>query len=367
MFLSPRFSGARLLKSAGLVLALGLGLAACQDEATDPIAEAEAKLIAQPRPARIFTVSEDTATLSRRFTGRVQPVKTVDLAFQVGGKLQELPVLESAEVKKGDLLAALDPTDYERAVREAQLRVDQAKRDLDRQETLRARSVVSQSTYDDQKNQYDLAVEALKTAEQNLAYTRLFSPFEGVVTRRLVDNFTFVTAGAAVLRLQDVSEVQIDINVPEALFARVKGEDVSNLHAEFQAFPGQSFPLVYREHSSEVDDVTQTYRITLAMPQNPDYRIQPGMSATVVANLNENPGAREALLVPTSAVAVDGAGEAYVWAFDEAAGTVSRAPVKIGVVNGDYIPVHEGLSVGDQIVSAGVSYLTDGQAVRPLR
>ncbi|MBO0346205.1 efflux RND transporter periplasmic adaptor subunit [Roseibium sp. CAU 1637] len=352
---------------AGVLAALAGGLVACQEEGPDPIAQAEAKLIAQPRPAKVFTVSDQTGVSSRRFTGRVQPVKTVDLAFQVGGKLKQLPVMESGRVEEGSLIAALDPSDYERAVREAQLRVDQSKRELDRQKKLRERSVVSQSTYDDQKNQYDLAVEALKTAEQNLAYTRLEAPFEGVITRRLIDNYTFVSPGTAVVRMQDVSEVQVDINVPEALFAQVTESQVQGIHAEFQAFPGKEFPLVYREHSTEVDDVTQTYQFTLAMPQQPGYRIMPGMSATVVVNIDRHADGDADFLIPTGAVAVDGAKKTFVWLLDSENDTVSKKPIEVGVVSGDYLPVTKGLELGDEIISAGVSYLTDGQTVRPLR
>ena len=70
--------------------------------------------------------------LERRFAGRVAAVQTVDLSFQVPGKLIEVPVLESQRVSKGDVIARLDPTDYDRAVREATINVEKAKRELDR-------------------------------------------------------------------------------------------------------------------------------------------------------------------------------------------------------------------------------------------
>lgn len=358
---------AGLMVRIGLLAALAVPLAACQEEEKDPVAEAEAALIAQPRPAKVYKVHDRAGMVTRRFTGRVQPVKTVDLAFQVSGKLQELPVLESQMVKKGSLLAELDPADYKRAVREAQLKVDQAKRELDRQKTLRERSVVSQSTYDDQKNQYDLAVESLKTAKQNLEYTEIDAPFDGVITRRLIDNYSFVSTGTPVVRIQDVSEVQIDINVPEALFAQISRTEVEDIYAEFQAYPGEKFPLEYREHLAEVDEVTQTYQVTLARPQDPAYQIYPGMSATVVATLNaNNMGNAGDLLVPTSAVAVDADKNAFVWVLDKD-DKVHKTSVQVGVVSGDYLPVTDGLDEDAEVISAGVSYLTDGQTVRPLR
>ncbi|MEM5584242.1 efflux RND transporter periplasmic adaptor subunit [Roseibium sp. AS2] len=351
---------------ACLLLAAGL-LAACQDEAVDPVAQAEAELHAAPRPAKIFTVTDQVGLLERRFVGRVAAVQTVDLSFQVPGKLIKLPVLESQVVKQGDLIAALDTTDYDRAVREATFRLEQAKRELDRLETLRDRSVISQSSYDEKRNTYDLALEELKEARQNLEYTSLKAPFDGIVSVRLVDNFTTVSVGSPVVKMHDVSEVHVDINVAEALFGRVTEEEVVSMEAKFPAYGEKLFPLQYREHSSQVDEITQTYRITLAMPRKGADKLFPGMSASVIVKvLPEGLELGEQFLVPFGAVAVDGDGKAYVWKFDGATGAVSREPVEIGTVMGDYIPVSSGVASGDEIVSAGVAYLSDGQIVRRL-
>ncbi|MHA7773187.1 efflux RND transporter periplasmic adaptor subunit [Roseibium sp. M-1] len=351
---------------AALILTAGL-LAACQDDAVDPVKEAEAKLHAAPRPAKIFKVTDQIGLLERRFAGRVAAVKTVDLSFQVPGKLVKLPVLESQQVKEGDLIASLDTADYDRAVREATINADQAKRELDRLETLRDRSVISQSAYDEQENKHDLALEALKEARQNLGYTTLTAPFDGIVSDRLVDSFTTVSVGTPVVRMHDVSEVQVDINVAEALFGRVTESEVASIEARFPAYGDKMFPLQYREHSSQVDAVAQTYRITLAMPRSGAEQLSPGMTASVIVKfLPEGLELGEQFLVPTSAVAVDGNGDSYVWKFADDTGAVSKQPVEIGTVMGDYLPVRSGLTAGDEIVSAGVAYLSDGQIVRRL-
>lgn len=350
------------------VLIAVVGLAACQDDAANPVAEAEAKLHAAPRPAKIFTVTDEIGLIERRFAGRVAAVQTVDLSFQVSGKLLELPVLESQQVSKGDVIAKLDPADHKRAVREATINVDQAKRELDRLETLKERSVISQSAYDEQKNVYDLALERLEEARQNLEYTTLKAPFDGIVSLRLVDNFTTVSVATPIVRMHDVSEVQVDINVAEALFGRVTESEVSSIEAKFPAYGEKIFPLQYREHSSQVDEVTQTYRITLAMPREGVDQLSPGMTASVIVKLvPEGLELGEQLLVPTASVAVDGEGNTYVWKFADATGAVSKQPVEIGTIMGDYIPIRSGIETGDEIVSAGVAYLSDGQIVRRLR
>lgn len=362
-----QFTNRTLAGWGAMVLAAGL-LTACQDSGVDPVAEAEAELHAAPRPAKIFTVNDQIGLLERRFAGRVAAVQTVDLSFQVAGRLVELPVLESQQVAKGDVIARLDTADYDRALREATITLEQARRDLERLETLRDRSVVSVSAYDDQKNTYDLAQEALEQAVQNLDDTQLRAPFDGIVSVRLVDNFTRAAVGTPIVRLHDVSEVLVDINVAEALFARVRESDVASIEATFPAYGDKTFPLTYREHSSQVDEVTQTYRVTLAMPRSGADQLSPGMTASVRIRFARGglvPG--EQFLVPVGAVVVDGGGQAAVWRFDEDTGAVARQPVDVGTVMGDYLPVRSGLSVGDQIVSAGAAFLSDGQIVRALR
>ncbi|TWI93204.1 RND family efflux transporter MFP subunit [Roseibium hamelinense] len=342
-------------------------LAACQENTENPIAEAEADLHSAPRPAKVFQVTDQIGLLERRFAGRVAAVQTVDLSFQVPGRLVQLPVRESQQVNEGDLIAKLDTTDYDRALREATINADQAKRDLDRLETLRDRSVISQSSYDEQKNEYDLAVEALKRAKQDLEYTELRAPFDGIVSTRLAENFTNVAVGTPIVQLHDVSEVQVDINVAEALFGRVTESEVASIEAKYPAYGAKTFPLEYREHSSQVDEVTQTYRITLAMPRNDAEELFPGMTASVsVKFLPEGLELGEQLLVPSSAIAVDGDGQPFVWKYSEDNGQVSKQPVEVGTVMGDFMPVSAGLDVGDEIVSAGVAYLSDGQSVRRL-
>ncbi|POF28758.1 efflux RND transporter periplasmic adaptor subunit [Roseibium marinum] len=352
---------------AALLLAAGF-LSACQEDVLDPVAKAEAELHAAPRPAKIFTVTDQVGLLERRFAGRVAAVQTVDLSFQVPGKIVELPILESQRVKKGQLIAKLDTTDFDRAVREATFRSEQAKRELDRLETLRERSIISQAAYDEQKNVHDLAVEELKEAKQNLGYTELHAPFDGIVSIRLVDNFTTVSVGTPVVQVHDVSEVHVDINVAEALFARVTEEDVASIEGTFAAFGDKRFPLTYREHSSQVDEVTQTYRVTLAMPKAGAEHLSPGMTASVIVSFSpQGLELGEQFLVPSDSVAVDGDGKAFVWKLADATGEVSKQPVEIGTVMGDYLPVSSGLQRGDEIVSAGVAYLSDGQVVRRLR
>ena len=363
---SSRFMTFPRLAAAMVLLLAGAGLAGCGEQTPKAAAQAEARRLAEARPVRIHTVSGDTSLTSRQFSGRVRAVQTVDLSFQVGGEIVKLPVRESERVKKGDLIAALDKEDFERRLREAKVRRDLAKAKLDRAASLREKQFTSEASYDDAKAEYDLAVVAVETAQRNLEYAEIHAPYDAIITKRLVDNYTVISAGTQVVRIQDMSEVQIDINVPETLFAKVTRQQVESMVAEFPSAPERSFPLQYREHETEPDPVAQTYRVTLAMPVPEDINILPGMTVSVIVKIRSDDVAAQGLQVPASAVGADAGQQPFVWVIDPETNAVSKRPITLGPLRGDSAIVTDGLKPGEQIVSAGVSFLQEGQVVRPL-
>ncbi|GHB32659.1 hemolysin secretion protein D [Pseudovibrio japonicus] len=341
--------------------ALALLLASCQEKEVVEAAETVA-----PRPARVMVVSEVDDLFTRDFTGRVDAVQTVDLAFRVSGQLVELPVVEGQRIAKGDLIAALDPTDFENAVREAEVNYEQKKKDLKRYETLKNKQVISEGAYDNAKTAFDLAAVTLDKAQQNLGYTRIEAPYDAIVTSRLLDNYTIINGGTSIARVQDMSEVRINIDVPERLFAQATETSVLKMTAEFPSHPGKVFPLEYREHRTEADKVAQTYRVTLAVKDAAGYNIIPGMTASVKVKLNALDEAHNtAFFVPTSAVGSSPDKTPYVWVVNEDEKRVGRRKVELGTVLGAYIPVLTGLNDGEMIVTAGVSHLSENQQIVP--
>ncbi|WP_051340673.1 efflux RND transporter periplasmic adaptor subunit [Azospirillum halopraeferens] len=322
----------------------------------------------QPRPVRVATVQDDAAPEVRRFVGRVTTVQTVGLSFRVPGRLVELPVQEGQEVPRGGVIAALDPAPFERAVREAQVRLTAARQEFERRSTLRERGIASEQALEQAQTDLDLAAVALENARQDLEHTRLPAPFDAIIARRLVANHTDVQAGQEVVRAQDVTEVRVVADVPEALLATFRAQDVLSLEAEFPFPERRRYPLAYREHATEPNAVTQTYRITFGMPRPEAGVILPGMSATVVAVLDRwrGNGAAASVSVPPTALGTDPDGRFIVWVLDEDAGTVRARPVTVGTARADRVPVLSGLAPGERIVTAGVPYLQDGMPVRPL-
>lgn len=355
----------RMVPGAGpaVALAAALILSACIETTASNEGDEDTA-----RPARIESASNGIAPDIRRFVGRIEAVQTTDLSFQVGGELVAMPVREGQRVERGHRLAAIDPEDYERAVREAQVRLDLARQDLDRKSRLLQSNSVSEAVHEQAVAEHDLREVALETARRNLDHTTIEAPFDALVTRTLVDAHTNVTSGTPVLRVQDVSELRIAVNIPERLMGMIGNRDALQAHVVFPAADGARFDLDYRSHETQPDNVTQTYRVTFAMPYPEAPALLPGMIGRVEIAPGGGMGAitGPGVSAPSSAVVADNDGGFHVWVVSGPDGEVRRQPVAVGPIVDDRVAITEGLSADDRIVTAGAHYLNEGMRVRPI-
>ncbi|WP_444885401.1 efflux RND transporter periplasmic adaptor subunit [Microbulbifer sp. PSTR4-B] len=311
-------------------------------------------------PVKVATVQSTNKVADRQFAGRVKAVQSVDLSFQVGGKLDKLNLREGEIIPKGTLIAELDDRDYRRRVKEARVNVELLEKTLNRQRSLASSKVISQQQLDETESNFDLAKVTLERAEQDLAYTKLTVPFDALATRQLVENYTNVQPGQPIVRLQNISEVRIQISVPEKMLATVNEEQISSVLAEFEFLPGEQFALQYREHQAEADSVTQTYAVELGMPRPQNVQILPGMTARVTVKMKESSGD---FWIPLAAVQSNSEGKPYVWQINEDQ-SVSKVQVALGRTNGEAVQITKGLSAAMKLVAAGGQHLYDGAKVR---
>ena len=318
------------------------------------------------RPARIFIVQDTAQTLDYRFVGRVEAVRTVDMTFEVSGPLRQLPVREGEIIPQGALVAALDTTDFELAVREAEVQLQLARQDLERKRQVLAQRGIARSVVDDAKSNFDLQRVRLEKAREQLDDARLIAPFEAYVARRYVDNFVTVRAGEKIVRLNDPQRLLVVANVPESLFATATQNQVLSMHAEFDFAPGEQFLLEIYENRGEADQLARTYEVSLIMQRPQRWNILPGMTASVIVRLKDAAPETASVLIPTSALVNDGDDQFHVWVFDPDSETVSRRDVTVDVPRQGGIPVTSGLRGGEMIVATGASQLTPGMRVRML-
>jgi multidrug efflux system membrane fusion protein len=366
----------RLLGTAFLVFAFATSLLSCGKKEEK---KAEIEVV---RPVKLMTVASGREALDRSLPGSVRASKRVELAFQVEGTLIELPVQEGQSVKQGDLLARLDPRDFEAALRNAESQVERAQALLrlatvehERLERVKkadpgavAQSNIDRSLERKAMAQADLqsSEAALDTAKLQLSYTYLKPPFSGVVSSRSVDNFQEVRAKQTVFTLDDLSVIEVLVEVPESLMAPVRSPGTYAVYAEFAPVPGKRYPLTLKEYATRGDPKTLTYQVTFQMPQPKEkINILPGMTANVIAEPKK--GTVLPIVIPAVAVFSQQGGPPHVWVVKPEAMTVHLRKVKTGDLTGaDGIEIVEGLQRGETIAVSAVSHLREGMKVKKL-
>ncbi|HEY9035622.1 MAG TPA: efflux RND transporter periplasmic adaptor subunit [Pseudomonadales bacterium] len=327
------------------------------------------------RPVKTAVVIAGADNWMRRFPGTIYASNKSELAFRVSGEIIELPATAGSNVKKGDLLARLDPTEYQLQLDDRKASFDLSKAQYERAKKL-VGGAISQADYDKVFSQYKTAEAVLSQAEQNLEYTQLRAPSDAIISRVMVDNRQNVQAKQAILNIQAVETADVVFQLPESIVARINRQrDDRDTYAPqvlFDSHPDQLFNTRIREFDTEADPKTQSYRVTLTMDRPKTFPVLEGMTVTVLLDLsklmtlsNDIPVLpAEAIFVPADQPLASS--QRFVWKLNPATMSVHRQAVVIGRITAMGIEVTEGIADGDEIVTAGVHFLTEGQTVRRL-
>ena len=203
-------------------------------------------------------------------------------------------------------------------------------------------------------------------AKLQLEDSTLRAPYDGVIAQRFVEQGQNIRAHERVVIFQDVDEIEIAVDVPEAVMAAdLRTADIVQMLASFNGAPGLLFPVHIKEIAQRADPVTQTFTVRVGMKAPPGVNLLPGMTGTVTLTYRRANILGDQILVPITAIIKESTGVEVAWIIGPD-GKVERRPVKTGSVTGDSIVVSEGLQPGDRIAVAGVQFLHQGMKVRDL-
>ena len=318
------------------------------------------------KPVKTVLLGGGTSGSRGSYPGTVQALETADLAFLVGGQIVELPIKRGQAVNKGDLIARLDPQDYEQRFVREKAKFVEAQSDLNRYRKLYEDGVIPIADLKVKESEFEVTRADMKVAEKAFNDTYLKAPFSGVIAKQYYENFQNINAKAAVVRLQDLSRLKIEISVTESDIVDAPAEPgVVKASATFDTLPGKTFDIEVEEWETEADPVTQTFlvKFTMAVPENTN--IMPGMTTTVILSQDIlSTGEVTQFVLPSVAVAAGPGGGQYVWVVDEKTMTVNKRPVELGEVTGTgNIKITGGLSSKDRVVVAGIGNLREGMKV----
>ena len=356
-----------------IAIAIALPITACAPEP---------ETAKPPRSVKAMQVMAPSTLASRSFPGRAEAGQEVNLSFRVAGPLIELPVSVGDRVKQGDVVARIDPTDYQSVVssleaqlQSAQAAANRAQADFERIDKtfLEDPGATTEMALDRVRQLRDSTAATVRSASatvagarDQLSYTNLSAPFGGEVVETYVENFETVVPMQPVLRIVDPTRIEFTISVPENQIGYAPY--VTSAQVSFDALPGINVPAVIKEISNEASQATRTYPVTLAMERPEGMNILPGMAgeALLEADLPED-SARLGIQIPTTALfAEDDPEKSYVWVIDRVTNTLERREVQTGDLSDFGILIKSGLEANEWVVVAGATLLSAGEEVRIL-
>lgn len=347
---------------AAALAVVALTAASCQRDDVDA-----------PPPIRIVrtvTVEPPRETADIGFTGHIEAQDQVSLAFRIGGRLAKRSVGTGAAVREGETVARLDPEDELNDLRSARAALAAAQSDLrkaenqfERQSHLLERNITTRADFETAEQartaaraQADAAQSRVRTAEDIVGFTVLKADAPGIVTRVGAEPAEVVRAGQMIVQLARRDGRDAVFELPDDLIRRISPD--AGMVVTLASDPAVAANGRVREVAPQADPVTRTFRVRIGLTDPPpSFRLGTAVTGTIRAS------ATAAIAIPATALTQFDQ-DMGAWIVDPETLTVSRRKIDVLSSNPATALVSQGLNLGDIVVTAGTSFLREGQQVR---
>ena len=320
------------------------------------------------RPVKTAQV-KGQSVIRKDFSGMAEAVEYVRLAFRVGGQVVNLPVVEGQRVKRGQLIAAIDPRDISLQYAADKAAYETATAQVERNKRLLQRQAISVQEYEISMANYQKAKSAYELSTNNMRDTRLTAPFDGSIEKRLVENYQRVTSGEGIVQLVNTQKLRIKFTVPDDYLYLLRAKD-AKFKVVFDSYPDNVFSARLEEYL-DISTAGTGIPVTVAVDDpafdRTRYDVKPGFTCKIKLASDITPFLEEKLMnVPLSAVWGDSENrKTYVWVVKD--GQVFRREVTVYSPTGEAnVLVSRGLEPEETVVIAGVYQLTEGERVKVL-
>ncbi|MGF1685772.1 efflux RND transporter periplasmic adaptor subunit [Photobacterium japonica] len=353
----------RELPLAVCVLVSLLGLSGCEKPTVE-----ERVIIA---PVAVTKVQMADAAPQLTFPAVAAAANKSSLSFRVQGEVSHISVRPGDRVKKGQLLARLDPVDYRLEVDDAQAKFNVSDSQYRRSAKLVKQGYLPQSQFDELKAQRRIAKARLDLAKLNLTFTELKAPFNGVISRVPVEQFENVQIGQPVMNLHLTNAVDVIIQAPDMIYSQSTAVEVQDSApgARIVLEDGTEYRARLKEFTTEPDPELGSFLVTLTMPMPKDRFILDGMAVEVRADAQKLKIYRKGEpVIPLEAIFNEDGDDLaltnkFVWVVGSD-NTVSKRQVVTDKVVPQGVRLLKGLQADELIVVEGANRLHEGQQVR---
>ena len=380
------------------------------------------------RPVRVVQVNSAPLVCHREFSGVTKELRESKLAFRVSGPLQTFSIQVGQRLAKGDVIAQIDPRDFELAVARVEAGLAEAEAGLkamregaraediaaleaklngaksklheatlfrDRFEALVKDGAVPKSRFDNAAAAFAVAEAEVKATEKQLEKARKGARLEEIeameakiaglkaqlaAARNALNDTALRAPFPGVVSQKYVENYEtvaaghpvvslldcsaIDVTVGIPEDVVIQQDRFSNFVCELDAYPGRWLPATLKEVGPAIQHGKLTYPMTVTLALPSDLTVQPGMTARMRMEIRQPSPASAGFLLPSTATLPDDKGTPCVWIVDPKENVVHRQPVTLGNLTNDGVEVTGGLQSGQWVVTAGAPLLYEGQPVR---
>ena len=305
---------------------------------------------------KVMPVSLLEYTIPVRTTGLLSTTTEMKLSFKTGGIIQKLHVREGESVRKGEVMVQLDLSEIRAQVKQAQIGLEKANRDLTRAGNLYRDSVVTLEQYQNAESAYELAKSRKSVADFNLKHSLIKAPADGQVLKLLVEANELIAPGhPALLFASTENDWVVRASLTDKDVVKLALGDSGSVSMD--AFPGKLFSGEIIELGSVADPVSGTYEVELLLLQAlPEFR------TGFISSVEVYPAKRSrSLVVPIEALMDASDNSAYLFTFEN--GVAVRKRVKIGRILDERVVILDGLTEGELVITDGAKFLSHEEKV----
>lgn len=342
----------KLIIGCLITLGIGFGMTSCSDKEQKPT---EKKAV-----VKIDTIRVADANNELQFPGRIVAASETNASFKVAGTLRRVLVREGDAVRQGQLLAEMDPSDYNVQLSATEAEYAQVKAEAERVMGLYEDGGTTASNYD--KARYGLKqIEAkLQNHRNQVSYTRIYSPINGTVQTRYFEGGETVAAGMPILSILSGGNLEVEVNLPPASY--MKRDQFNNFTCICDVLPDEPLALTLINILPRANS-NQLYTMRLKL-DDPEHQLAAGMTAWVKIGISGE-GERQFVVPTTSLLNKDE--KTYVYTYNAKDHKVKLTPVEPITLHTNGTAIVRGeLQQGGLIVSSGIRHITDGIVVEPM-
>ncbi len=340
----------RKIKTVGIAIYIAVILTSCSSGF---------KVEEKTRPVKVTEIKLENGNRDMfRVPASLNELQETKLAFRVGGPIIMLNDVIGSYVKKGEVIARIDPRDFKIAYETTETQYKLANKEYERYKNLLKQESVSRSLFDKIEANYKLAKASFESAANALGDTELKSPFSGYINQSFTNNYQEIIPGHPVVSLIDLSKFEVKAWLSAKDISRISDSTYFLCVVDTLSLKG-----VLKEIGNKTSRSKQSYPITILVDAPDNIKLRAGIT-TYLEIVTVTSYSRNLIHVPTTSLFSEN-NKTYVWLYKNSSKTVTKREVKLNkIISNSVIEINGTFSGGERIVTAGVNYLFEGQKVK---